>query len=154
MKFKIINYDELTGSIDIELENGFKTNIGLDSLTDTDEPTEQDLIDAISRLLPEENYFDRRIPEASVIASMLNREYTATVLEDRQEASTWDIVRGHRNDLLRRSDWTQIGDNRLDVVVRNAWTAYRQKLRDIPQVNDEPQAVVWPIPPDTEGFDI
>ncbi|MDE1462105.1 tail fiber assembly protein [Spartinivicinus poritis] len=154
MKFKIINYHRNTGSLDIELENGFKINIGLDSLIDKDNPTEQELIKAISRSLPEDSYFNRNIPEAPVISTMLNKLYTPVVTEDRSEISTWDIIRGHRNNLLRATDWTQMRDNQLSEELRKAWSTYRQKLRDIPQINNEPQEVTWPIPPDTEGFDI
>ncbi|MCX4025623.1 phage tail assembly chaperone [Endozoicomonas sp. SM1973] len=154
MKFKIINYHRNTGSLDIELENGFKINIGLDSLIDEDNPTEQALIKAISRSLPEDAYFNRNIPEAPVISTMLNKLYNPVVTEDHSEISTWDIIRGHRNNLLRATDWTQMHDNKLSEELRKAWSSYRQKLRDIPQTNNEPQEVTWPIPPDTEGLDI
>ncbi|WP_163832006.1 tail fiber assembly protein [Spartinivicinus ruber] len=154
MKFKIINYQKETGSLDIELENGFTVNIGLDSLIDKDNPTEQELIEAISRSLPEDDYFNRRIPKAPVISSMLNKLYTPANVDAHSEIGTWDIIRGHRNELLRATDWTQMTDNSLTDEQRKAWAKYRQRLRDIPQVNDEPQEVTWPIPPDTEGFEI
>lgn len=154
MKFKIIKYDDETGTLDIQLENGFILNVGLDSLTAKDEPTEQELLEALSTFLPDPAYFNRLIPKAPVLTSMLNKEYTTTDVQGCEEPCTWDTIRGHRNTLLRSSDWTQIDDNTLNKDERVEWKQYRQRLRDIPQEYNKPQSVMWPEQPESGEFQI
>ena len=57
---------------------------------------------------------------------------------------TEEEVRAERNRLLTASDWTQVADAPVDQA---AWAAYRQALRDIPQQEGFPEAVVWPVQP-------
>ena len=57
----------------------------------------------------------------------------------------WDSVRGIRNRMLMESDWTQLNDSTEDKV---AWGNYRKSLRDIPQVFQSPESVIWPIKPE------
>ncbi|MGI0120245.1 tail fiber assembly protein [Zooshikella sp. RANM57] len=154
MQFKIIKHDETTGTIDVELENGFIVNVGLDSLFIEDNPTEQELLTALSTVLPDPAYFERHIPKAAVLTSMLNKEYTTTDVQGCAEPCTWDTIRGHRTNLLRGCDWTQIEDNTLTKGQRKDWASYRQKLRDIPQAYTEPQAVAWPEQPETGELQI
>jgi len=61
--------------------------------------------------------------------------------------ATWDDVRALRDWLLAACDWSQIGDVPLETVKRDDWRAYRQALRDIPQVFASPQEVQWPEKP-------
>jgi hypothetical protein len=57
---------------------------------------------------------------------------------------TADEIRTERNQLLSACDWTQLPDAQCD---QTAWAAYRQALRDIPQQEGFPAAVIWPVPP-------
>jgi hypothetical protein len=45
--------------------------------------------------------------------------------------------------LLQSSDWTQLPDVPLTAEQKAAWAAYRQALRDLPDVPN----VVFPTPP-------
>lgn len=69
---------------------------------------------------------------------------------------TWDIieldedvaasnVRAARNAEISASDWTQLSDAPVDKA---AWAEYRAELRDIPQQEGFPFAVVWPTKPE------
>ena len=64
-----------------------------------------------------------------------------------QAAHPWRVVRGNRDDLLRKSDWTAVTDTVLSEADQTAWAEYRQELRDIPQTYDDADDVVWPDAP-------
>lgn len=56
-----------------------------------------------------------------------------TVLEKlngRDEDKTWDVVREHRDRVLKNSDGAIAED--MPEAMKNEWKAYRQKLRDYP----------------------
>ena len=53
-------------------------------------------------------------------------------------------VRVERNARLSACDWTQLPDAPVDAA---DWTAYRQQLRDFPEVCD-PLQPEWPSPPE------
>ena len=65
-------------------------------------------------------------------------------LRDRKIPITWTDITNKRNRLLSKSDYTQMPDWPGDKA---AWSAYRQALRDIPQMFETPDDVVWPTPP-------
>ena len=70
-------------------------------------------------------------------------------LASRQAAHPWSIVRGKRDDLLRKSDWTAVTDSALGEADQTDWGDYRQALRDVPQTfSDDPENVVWPEAPE------
>ena len=56
----------------------------------------------------------------------------------------WAAMRAERNARLARSDWTQLADSQADKA---AWAAYRQALRDLPQMAGNPFGIVWPEEP-------
>ena len=62
-------------------------------------------------------------------------------------AEKWVGVRAERNRLLSACDWTRLDDAAVTVEQRAAWATYRQALRDVPQNNPDPSAVVWPKGP-------
>jgi hypothetical protein len=67
-------------------------------------------------------------------------------LEDRKPPpETWETIRFKRDRLLEASDWTQLKDQPESVSI--PWGEYRQELRDIPETYNDPNEVVWPIPP-------
>lgn len=60
---------------------------------------------------------------------------------------TWDDIRLGRAPLLDACDWTQVPDAPMSEEVRAAWRAYRQALRDLTELHNDPNAVEWPTPP-------
>lgn len=71
----------------------------------------------------------------------------------------WDFflsrLRHERNSRLSYCDWTQAPDTALHSSVVDAWRAYRDSLRNLPEVYKNPdleitdlEHVQWPTPPD------
>lgn len=60
-------------------------------------------------------------------------------------APTWEQIRSQRDSLLTASDWTDLPNS--PVKNKGAWLAYRQSLRDFPQIFKTPEEVVWPEKP-------
>lgn len=58
-----------------------------------------------------------------------------------------DNVRVQRNMFLSECDWTQMPDNTLTEDQKNQWKNYRQKLRDITELDDFPENIIWPDKP-------
>ena len=59
----------------------------------------------------------------------------------------WYLVRTQRDKLLYSCDWTQATDSPLSDADALAWRTYRTALRQVPQVQADPYAIVWPTPP-------
>lgn len=59
----------------------------------------------------------------------------------------WHVVRTQRNALLASCDWTQVADAAASAENVAAWVTYRQVLRNVPQTQTDPDAIVWPVPP-------
>jgi hypothetical protein len=57
------------------------------------------------------------------------------------------VARRRRRERLDASDWTQLPDAPLSQEQRALWAAYRQALRDVPQQQNFPAEIVWPVPP-------
>lgn len=56
----------------------------------------------------------------------------------------WNLVKARRREMLAECDWAQIPDAPLTLEEKAAWSDYRQALRDIPQIYDDPDAVIFP----------
>ena len=54
-------------------------------------------------------------------------------------------LRKKRNILLGLSDWTQTND--IIMENENQWKEYRQALRDLPSITENPENPTWPEPP-------
>ena len=80
-----------------------------------------------------------------------NYVYVVRVRSKTQEEVDVDIavkaarVRAQRNQLLKDSDWTQGKD--IPDEVSTVWATYRQALRDIPNQEEFPTNVTWPVAP-------
>ena len=61
-----------------------------------------------------------------------------------EESRAGENIRGHRDDLLKKTDYTQLTDAPGDTA---AWATYRQALRDIPAQEGFPFTVIWPTEP-------
>lgn len=59
----------------------------------------------------------------------------------------WASIRTRRNQLISDSDVTQLADYPISDEEKTRWAEYRQALRDIPNVYDNPDDVVWPEKP-------
>lgn len=59
----------------------------------------------------------------------------------------WEELKSTRTRLLNETDWTQVQDSTLSEENKAEFAAYRQALRDIPQIYSDPDAVVWPEKP-------
>ena len=55
-----------------------------------------------------------------------------------------------RNNMLKASDFAVMPDYPCGETERAGWLAYRQALRDIPEQQGYPDAIVWPEPPKRE----
>ena len=59
-----------------------------------------------------------------------------------------EILRKQRNTLLTQSDWTvTVADVNLSESALEAWKVYRQALRDLPSITEDPENPVWPTAP-------
>jgi hypothetical protein len=61
--------------------------------------------------------------------------------------AAWTQLRAERNRRLAATDWTQLADAHLSQEKKDAWSAYRQELRDLPDVVTDPTQVPWPVAP-------
>ena len=71
----------------------------------------------------------------------------------------WDLIRAVRTDLINECKWiierhrdqrdagdaTTLSEDQFRQMLR-----YVQQLRDLPQTQSDPHALMWPIPPDLE----
>ena len=58
--------------------------------------------------------------------------------------SLWTQFRTERNSRLAASDWVALSDAHLSQDRKDAWFAYRQELRDLPDLVTDPLSVEWP----------
>jgi hypothetical protein len=58
----------------------------------------------------------------------------------------WIEIKSERNRLLAACDWTQLPDALSDEK-RAEWVEYRQALRNIPQMFEKAEDVIFPQPP-------
>ena len=70
-----------------------------------------------------------------------------TAKDARVLADKWVDIRRYRNEDLASSDWTILDDSPLASSKKLEWQVYRQKLRDIPKENDDPDNIEWPTKP-------
>ena len=70
-----------------------------------------------------------------------------TAKDARLLADKWANIRNFRNKDLASSDWTILDDSPLASSKKLEWQVYRQKLRDIPKDNDDPDDINWPTQP-------
>ena len=62
-------------------------------------------------------------------------------------AAAWTALRTERNRRLQASDWVALADAHLSQDRKDAWFAYRQELRDLPDLVTDPLSVEWPLDP-------
>lgn len=58
------------------------------------------------------------------------------------------VLRKRRDEKLKESDsYVALDYPHTSDEVRQAWLDYRQALRDLPSVTEDPENPVWPVPP-------
>lgn len=62
-------------------------------------------------------------------------------------AKKWLFLRNRRDSLLAQSDWTQYPDVTMSDDKKLAWKTYRQALRDLPFLTEDPSNPEWPVKP-------
>jgi len=60
-----------------------------------------------------------------------------------QTAEKWKDVRADRNRKLEETDYLALSDQTLSAGMKT----YRQKLRDVPKDNSDPDKITWPTKP-------
>ena len=66
-----------------------------------------------------------------------------TALTAYQNADKWKSVRNDRNSRLAETDYLALSDQTLSAGMKT----YRQKLRDVPKDNSDPDKITWPTKP-------
>ena len=66
-----------------------------------------------------------------------------TALTECQTAESWKSVRNDRNRRLAETDYLALSDQTLSAGMKT----YRQKLRDVPKDNSDPNNITWPSKP-------
>ncbi len=60
----------------------------------------------------------------------------------------WSTVRAIRDANLKSTDWMVLRSQEIGEPIPQGVVEYRQALRDIPNVYDNPDDVVWPTKPE------
>lgn len=84
-----------------------------------------------------------------------NSETLEYIVEDISDEELWSRVRAERNRLLAECDWTMAADAPESLNFRE-WEMYRQRLRDITSLYENPKDVIFPNSPEglsDEDFD-
>lgn len=76
-----------------------------------------------------------------------NSENLKYVVEDIPNEELWDRIRDERDRLLAKCDWTMAADAPEDLNFHE-WEMYRQRLRDLPSLYENPKDVIFPISPE------
>jgi hypothetical protein len=72
----------------------------------------------------------------------LKEEFEALMKVER-----WKDLREERNRRLAEVDWIFSTDYHIPDQMRDEWTRYRQALRDLPSLTEDPENPVWPEKP-------
>lgn len=87
-------------------------------------------------------WHDEEIPKPS-------KEEVAKVCEELSREHPWKNIRQERNRRLAEVDWVFSTDYQMEDGERSVWVAYRQALRDLPSVTEDPTNPMWPTKPST-----
>lgn len=62
------------------------------------------------------------------------------------ETKALEVVRRHRDILIKQSDFIMLGDVQIDPEIKEQWITYRQQLRDFPETCNL-RNPIWPVKP-------
>ena len=90
--------------------------------------------------------------DPSVLRAVLGEDGTVALIEDPAKVqakldAAWTQLRTQRNARLAATDWVALADAHLSQDRKDAWFAYRQELRDLPDLVTDPTQVEWPVDP-------
>lgn len=111
-------------------------------------------LDTVHRLMPEDVFeikqeqYDLLIEGQTLGKEIVYKSRKLKLVDREDPGFTWESIRRRRDGLLTKCDWTQIPDAQLTLEVKEQWRAYRQSLRDLTEVYDDPNDVIWPLSPD------
>lgn len=88
-------------------------------------------------------------PPAELFAGDENATWTYWTDMDTAERGVpdewvWERLRNHRDKLLSECDWRVVVDAPWN---REPWELYRQQLRDLPSITNDPKLAEWPEKP-------
>lgn len=75
------------------------------------------------------------------------KEQFEAKLQQLVEENKWKDLRQERNKRLAEVDWVFSTDYHIPNQMRDEWTRYRQALRDLPSLTEDPENPVWPEKP-------
>jgi len=75
------------------------------------------------------------------------KEEFETKLQQLIEEHKWKDFRQERDRRLAEVDWIFSTDYHIPDQMRDEWTRYRQALRDLPSLTEDPENPVWPEKP-------
>ena len=67
--------------------------------------------------------------------------------ETLMKVERWKDIRQERDRRLAEVDWIFSTDYHIPDQLRDEWTRYRQALRDLPSLTEDPENPVWPEKP-------
>ena len=86
-------------------------------------------------------------------AELVDDVWVISLDVDTVTVEAWTQLRAERNRRLAATDWVALADAHLSQDKKDAWFAYRQELRDLPdlvtdeQVTSSANSVPWPVDP-------
>lgn len=66
------------------------------------------------------------------------------------EQSKWELIEMAANSLCRNCDQTQLPDSGLSFTKQMEWRNYRDDLKSIRDDFDNPDDVIFPVPPEEQ----
>tara|TARA_B110000503_G_scaffold129378_1_gene201550 strand:- start:80 stop:496 length:417 start_codon:yes stop_codon:yes gene_type:complete len=123
-------------------------------IVDRFEGTEEDVKTRSSRLEfvklemgLDPKFIDVSRDESGTIVVQKNEE---KVKKSNEDVHKYNVIqfKSKRDILLQKSDWVvSISDSPLPQDKIDEWKVYRQALRDLPSITEDPEKPVWPTPP-------
>lgn len=79
---------------------------------------------------------------------VINGAFVPDSPKEKTEEEKWQDIKYERKQRLDETDWIIIQAQEAGTPVRQVWLDYRQYLRDIPEMFENADDVVWPIAPE------
>ena len=104
------------------------------------------MVPGVSSVKHRETWESIRLPEG--YEKPPKEEFEAK-LKELIDAQPLKELRQERNRRLAEVDWVFSTDYQMEDEERSVWVAYRQALRDLPSVTEDPTNPMWPTKPST-----
>ena len=112
--------------------------------------TVQRALQATTDVMPTKFYLD---PDYDLIQfeegyDKPSREVFSTKYNELLNTHKYEVLREQRNKKLTESDFVIFPDySHPTPEIKQAWLDYRQALRDLPSITEDPENPNWPTPP-------